>query len=119
MWNTQTSLLNGGTRSLKSNRTKSTAGCDSSKSTARALGRPVVGEISGSLVPHLKELRASKGGALRVLFTFDPLRTAILLVGGDKTGQWNVWYRQPIPEAEALYDEHLEELRREGLLPPE
>ena len=84
-----------------------------------SLGRPVVGEVLGSRLPHLKELRASKAGTLRVLFTFDPLRNAILLVGGDKTGQWNDWYRQAIPEAERLYDEHLDELRREGWLPPE
>ena len=51
------------------------------------------------------------------LLAFDPRRMAILLIGGDKTGEWNVWYQRMIPIADDLYDEHLEGLRREGLLP--
>lgn len=58
----------------------------------------------------------AKGGALRVLFTFDPRRHAILLVGGDKTGRWNEWYEWAIPVADDLYDVYLEELRKEGLI---
>jgi hypothetical protein len=64
----------------------------------------------------MKELRASKGGALRVLFAFDPRRQAILLIGGDKSGEWESWYRTAIPEADDLYDTHLQELRDEGLI---
>jgi hypothetical protein len=45
----------------------------------------------------LKELRAAKGGALRVLFSFDPRRQAILLLGGDKSGEWNDWYEWAVP----------------------
>ena len=75
-----------------------------------ALRRPSVGEIEDSTIPNLKELRCSKGGALRVLFVFDPERSAVLLVGGDKTGQWNSWYRKAIPEAEVIYREYLSEL---------
>ena len=67
----------------------------------------------------MKELRASKGGALRVLFAFDPRRHAILLLGGDKSGQWHRWYDRAIPEADRLHDVHLEELRGEGLLDDE
>ena len=78
------------------------------------LGRPVVDRIEGSRHAHMKELRASKDGALRVLFAFDPRRTAILLLGGDKSGQWIAWYARAIPEADWLFDEHLRELRREG-----
>ena len=52
-----------------------------------------------------------------MLFAFDPRRHAILLLGGDKTGLWNRWYQQAIPEADTLYDAHLEALRREGQLP--
>ena len=55
------------------------------------LGRPVVDTITGSRHANMKELRASQGGALRVLFAFDPRRHAILLLGGDKSGQWNEW----------------------------
>jgi hypothetical protein len=80
------------------------------------LKRPVVGDITGSRHANMKELRASAGGALRVLFTFDPRRHAILLLGGDKTGQWNEWYRTAIPEADDFYDTHLQQLRDEGLL---
>ena len=64
----------------------------------------------------MKELRASEGGALRVLFTFDQRRHAILLVGGDKTGRWNEWYEWAIPVADDLHDVYLDELRKEGLI---
>lgn len=80
--------------------------------------RPVVGEITGSkFAPQMKELRVSAGAsALRILFMFDPRRTAILLVGGNKAGSWNAWYRTAIPEADALYEIYLDEIRDEGML---
>ena len=80
------------------------------------LGRPVVDRIISSRHQNMKELRAAKDGALRVLFAFDPRRMAILLLGGDKSGQWTSWYRHAIPTADDLYDEHLAELREEGLI---
>ncbi len=80
------------------------------------LGRPAVDRITGSRHHNMKELRASEGGALRVLFTFDPRRHAILLVGGDKSGRWNEWYEWAIPAADDLYDVYLDELREEGLI---
>ena len=80
------------------------------------LGRPVVDRIHGSRHQSMKELRASQGGALRVLFSFDPRRQAILLIGGDKSGAWNAWYEKAIPIADDLYDEYLSELREEGLI---
>jgi hypothetical protein len=81
------------------------------------LKRPTVGEmLSSRHAPHMKELRASKQGQLRVLFAFDPRRMAILLLGGNKTGRWEEWYRTAIPEADRLYDAYLEELRAEGLI---
>jgi hypothetical protein len=43
-------------------------------------------------------------------------RSAILLLGGDETGEWNAWYDREVPRADDLCDEYLEELRREGLL---
>lgn len=58
----------------------------------------------------MKELR-SIGGSVRILFAFDPVRKAILLIGGDKTGLWKRWYDESIPRADDLYDEHLENLR--------
>lgn len=80
------------------------------------LRRPTVGEIKGSRHdPQMKELRvAVTGGQVRILFVFDPRRVAVLLVGGNKTGQWNAWYHAAIREADALYDTLLNELREEG-----
>lgn len=84
------------------------------------LRRPMVGEIRGSENdPRMKELRVSAGDAsLRVLFIFDPRRTAILLLGGDKaeSAAWADWYRTAIPQADRLYREYLDELRKEGEL---
>jgi hypothetical protein len=74
------------------------------------LGRPLVDTLVGARHANLKELRP-RGGHLRVLFAFDPRRVAVLLLGGDKSGRWSEWYRQAIPAAESLYDEHLVELR--------
>jgi hypothetical protein len=82
------------------------------------LRRPAVGAIKGSRHdPRMKELRASvKGQQIRVLFMFDPRSTAILLIGGNKTGQWNRWYPAAIAQADSLYDTYLVELREEGLI---
>ena len=80
------------------------------------LGRPVVERIRRSRHHNMKELRASKGGELRVLFAFDPRRQMILLFGGDKSGEWNDWYDWAVPVADGLYDDYLDELREEGLI---
>jgi len=81
------------------------------------LGRPYADRLAGSKYHNLKELRP-RGTArhLRILFMFDPRREAILLVGGNKQGQWSAWYAEAIPRAEQLYEEYLEELKAEGLL---
>ncbi len=81
-----------------------------------ALGRPVVDQVKGSAFHNMKELRCSSKGALRVLFVFDPRREAILLLGGDKSGNWEAWYRSEIPKADALYVEYLRDLREKGLI---
>lgn len=81
-----------------------------------ALGRPLADTVAGSRHPNMKELRPPHGN-LRILFAFDPRRMAILLVGGDKTGRWREFYEEKIPEADRLYDEHLEELCEEGEIP--
>ena len=82
------------------------------------LKRPAVGAIKGSRYdPRMKELRASVAGQqIRVLFMFDPRSKAILLIGGNKSGQWNRWYETTIPKADDLYDTYLVELREEGLI---
>lgn len=73
------------------------------------LGRPVVDTVSGSRHKNMKELRPGSAGRseLRVLFAFDPGRQAILLVAGDKAGNWKRWYRENIPVADDLFDDHL------------
>ncbi|MCC6792510.1 MAG: type II toxin-antitoxin system RelE/ParE family toxin [Thermomicrobiales bacterium] len=80
-----------------------------------ALSRPLVDSIKQSRHPNMNELRPPNGN-IRILFAFDPRRMAILLIGGDKSGQWRRWYDDMVPRADALYDDHLESLRKEGLI---
>ena len=62
----------------------------------------------------MRELRTQhEGRPYRTLYAFDPRRAAILLIGGDKTGN-DRWYETHIPMADKLYDAHLEELKKEG-----
>lgn len=91
-----------------------TARLDLLRERGPALGRPVVDRIEGSRHQNMKELRASKGGALRVLFAFDPTRRAVLLIGGDKTGRWNQWYAETIPVADDLFDAYLADLEEQS-----
>lgn len=80
------------------------------------LGFPHSSGVSGSKHSHMRELRVqSSGHPLRIFYTFDPRRTAILLIGGDKTGNER-FYEAYIRVADRLYDEYLEEIRREGLI---
>jgi hypothetical protein len=83
---------------------------------APSLGFPYSSGIKGSKHEHMRELRVQIGGSpLRVFYAFDPRRTAILLIGGDKTGN-NRFYEEYVPRADALYDAYLEELKAEGLI---
>ena len=79
---------------------------DALEQVGPALGRPLADRIEGSRHHIMKELR-SVGKNLRILFAFDPERKAILLIAGDKTGQWDRWYRENVPLADELYDRHL------------
>ena len=56
-----------------------------------------------------------QGRPYRVLYAFDPRRSAVLLIGGDKTGD-NRWYERMVPIADRLYDEYIAELQKEGLI---
>lgn len=78
-----------------------------------ALRRPFAGPIESSRHANMKEL-IPMGGNIRILFAFDPRRSAILLIGGDKTKRWTEWYETMVPIADDLYDEHLSSLREEG-----
>jgi hypothetical protein len=77
-----------------------------------ALGRPLVDTVKGSRHKNMKELRPPSSGSteVRVLFAFDPARSAVLLLGGDKSGAWRKWYATSIPTADELYNEHLRKL---------
>lgn len=80
------------------------------------LGFPHSSGINGSKHSHMRELRTQHAGRpFRTLYAFDPRRNAILLLGGDKTGD-DRWYELNVPVADRLYDEHLAELKKEGLI---
>jgi len=68
------------------------------------LGRPLVDTVSASRHKNMKELRPGSSGRseVRILFAFDATRQAIMLHGGDKSGQWASWYRKAIPISDDL-----------------
>jgi hypothetical protein len=77
---------------------------------------PYSSDIRGARHTHMRELRVQhKGRPYRVLYAFDPRRAAILLIGGDKTGDER-WYDTFVPLADELYDRHLAALKKEGLI---
>jgi hypothetical protein len=77
---------------------------------------PYSSGVTTSRHSHMRELRIQhRGRPIRILYAFDPRRSAILLLGGDKTGD-DRWYEKHVPMADALYDEHLRILKAEGLL---
>jgi hypothetical protein len=82
------------------------------RSYGPTLGRPLVDTVKGSRHKNMKELRPGSTGRteVRVLFAFDPERRGVLLVGGDKSGDWSQWYRANVPMADERYDTHLRRL---------
>ena len=82
------------------------------------LGRPLVDTLVNTQVKNLKELRPAspKGSEIRIIFAFDPTRSAIMLLGGDKANgkgnkaKWSEWYKRAIPKAERIYKDHLREI---------
>jgi hypothetical protein len=80
---------------------------DQLEETGPTLPFPISSGITGSRYPHIRELRIQhQGRPFRVLYVFDPRRAAILLIGGDKTGD-SRWYERMIPFADSLYERHL------------
>ena len=77
-----------------------------------SLGRPHVDSVKATRHHHMKELRPGSAGRseIRILFAFDPGRRAILLIAGDKSGNWQGWYRKHIPLADERFDAHLRAL---------
>lgn len=79
-----------------------------------ALPRPHADTIASSRHANMKELIIQhKGRPYRALYAFDPRRCALLLIGGDKTGDAD-WYERYVPIADQIYDEHLQALQQEG-----
>lgn len=74
------------------------------------LGAPHTTGIVTSRHAHMRELRIQHPGRpYRVFYAFDPLRRAVLLIGGDKTGQ-DRWHEFYVPLADRIYDDYLKEL---------
>ena len=67
--------------------------------------------IEGSRFSHMRELRIqSHGDPIREFYAFDPRRVAVLLIGGIKTGKEKRFYKEYVPRADKLYEEHLKSL---------
>ena len=77
------------------------------------LGRPLVDTATAARQKNMKELRPGSSGRseLRILFVFDPKRSAIMLIAGDKAGDWKRWYKKNIPMADELFEQHLRKLK--------
>ncbi len=78
---------------------------------------PHSSSVETSRHSHMRELRIQHAGEpYRVLYAFDPRRAAILLIGGNKGGDER-WYEEYVPIADRLYNEHIDRLQQEGLIP--
>ena len=78
-----------------------------------SLSFPHSSKINSSRHSAMRELRVQHQGCpYRVLYIFDPRRTAILLLGGDKTGD-DRWYEKNVPRADRIYEQYLKELQQE------
>jgi hypothetical protein len=77
---------------------------------------PYSSGIHGSAYTHMRELRIQHAGQpYRILYAFDPRRTAILLIGGNKTGN-DRWYEKYVSIADDLYKQHIVTLKSEGVI---
>ena len=114
MWNIDAALIEDWVASLDvGSRAQVFAALQLLEEKGPQLGRPLVDTVTASRHRNLKELRPGSTGRseLRVLFAFDPERRAIMLVAGDKAGNWSHWYRRNIPIADDLLDRHIDLLK--------
>ncbi|MCI1747977.1 MAG: type II toxin-antitoxin system RelE/ParE family toxin [Acidipropionibacterium sp.] len=114
MWSVDVNLIEEWVASLDDNsRAQVFAAIGVLRDYGPQLGRPLVDTVTASRHKNMKELRPGSTGRseLRILFAFDPKRRAILLVAGDKSGNWTRWYKKNIPVADALLDRHLRTLK--------
>ncbi len=83
------------------------------ESRGTQLKKPYSDRIETSIY-NMRELRVQhKAHDIRVLYVFDPRRSDVLLLGGDKTGDWDAWYDVNVPMADAIYAQYLRELEEE------
>lgn len=116
MWNVDIELIAGWLASLDDDSgAQVVAAIELLEEHGPQLGRPIVDTVSSSRHRNMKELRPGSAGRseLRVMFAFDPERSAIMLIAGDKTGNWTRWYKENIPLADDIFDDHLRKLRGE------
>jgi hypothetical protein len=74
---------------------------------------PYSSGVIGSRHSAMRELRVQhQGRPYRVLYIFDPRRVALLLLGGDKTGD-DRWYEKNVPLADQIYNNYLVEMEEE------
>src|SRR3970040_1874692 len=91
-----------------------TRGVDRLELYGTSLGHPYSSKLKASRHRRMRELRIlSSGRPFRVFYAFDSRRIALVLLGGDKTGD-NRFYERLIPQADRLYDIHIATLGREG-----
>lgn len=116
MWRVDIELIAGWLSSLDvDSREQVVAAIELLEDRGPQLGRPIVDTVTASRHHNMKELRPGSSGRseLRILFAFDPQRSAILLIAGNKAGNWIRWYKKNIPLADDLFDDHLRRLRGE------
>ena len=116
MWGVDIELIAGWLASLdQGSREQVVAAIELLEERGPQLGRPIVDTVVGSRHKNMKELRPGSTGRseLRVLFAFDSKRSAIMLIAGDKAGNWTRWYKKNIPLADDLFDQHIRRLREE------
>ena len=114
MWSVDIQLVTGWLASLdQDSREQVVAAVELLEERGPMPGRPLVDTIAGSRHRNMKELRpgSSRRTELRILFAFDPERQAILLVAGDKAGDWKGWHKRNIPVADDLFTEHIRRSR--------
>ncbi|NKE09295.1 MULTISPECIES: type II toxin-antitoxin system RelE/ParE family toxin [Kocuria] len=113
MWSVDIELIAGWLTSLdEDSRAQVVAAIELLEDRGPQLGRPIVDTVSSSRHRNMKELRPGSSGRseLRVMFAFDPERSAIMLIAGDKAGNWTRWYKKNIPLADDILDDHLRKL---------
>src|SRR5699024_12829521 len=114
MWSVDVKLVEPWLDSLDDNSWKQvTAAIEVLEEIGPQPGRALVDTVTASRHKNMKELRPGSAGRteLRILFAFDPDRQAILLLAGDKAGNWTRWYKKNIPVADDLFDDHLRTLK--------